>query len=117
MRILVAGLMLALSGCAALPHSADQGAPRFVLTQPTSRPSQREQLAAYWTERERAPVFLIRDENNLKPHRPNAEGGFVAPPDESDDWMNLISERDQAQRESDANQRAIKAALDNAVSH
>ena len=66
MRILaVAGLMVALSGCAALPSGAQGAATAPALVQATPhkpRPSQQELLAAYWAERRAThPVFETFD--------------------------------------------------------
>lgn len=108
MRVLAAvGLMVALSGCAALPPVRESAAaPAPVQVSPHApRRSQQELLAAYWTERRMTrPVFEIFD-----PGARSTDSGELQRMEDDRTAHNDAARRDAAQREEV--RQALHAAL------
>lgn len=113
MRVLAAvGLMVVLSGCAALPsgrENAAVAAPVFAEATPQATPrkpraSQQELLAAYWAERRASrPVFVTFD-----PGPSAVPQDFSSTADADEAWRDYLR---RSARESLATRDAVNAAL------
>jgi hypothetical protein len=117
MRVLaIAGLMLALSGCATSGYVVAEANPAQVeapvIAQPSARAprrSQQELLAAYWAERRAPRPLLVSDfVADFSARRPTIQQNFPESEDSEDQWL-LDAER--LDRESAATRAAVQAAL------